>query len=454
MKHFFYKSYCAFYSLSRRRKRRFTSAGILVLVTIFITAGLGIDTNQSLIYQIFAFLLPLLITSLMIAWIMNFFSQSPCKIERKLPRFATVGEQLTYEILFHNLTNRKQKGLIICDNPEDPLPSFETFIEEREPGEEKRNIWDRTVRFHRWLWLISQNTRARFKELPIPDVMPDAVEKIRLQTIPLQRGYLRLTGVTITRPDPIGLCKSFQVIPIRQKILVLPKQYKIPDIVLAGTRKYHAGGISMASKVGDSNEFHSLRQYRPGDPMKQIHWKSWAKTNELIIREYQDEFFVRHALILDTFQKSQYNDVFEEAVSIAASLVGKIQTRESLLDLMFVGAQIYSFSSGRSMRQTGKMLEILACVKTCSDQTIASLESKIRQSAGLLSGCVCILLSWDQDRQDFIHFLLSQGLPLIVIVVTADPPDNLRNDPGPMENNIDNFHVVQVGNIEKGLASL
>lgn len=450
MKHFFYKSYGAFYALGHWRGRRFTSAGMLILIVVFSAAGLGMDTGRSMMYQIFSFLLPLLI----LAFLFSAFFRIQINIERQLPRHAVVGRPLTYSIRLQNMTGRKQKGLFICENPEDPLPSFQTFMEEKEPGEEKRNRWDRTVKFHRWMWLISQNTRARFREIPVPELLSDAGEKIIVQTIPLQRGFLRFSGVTITRPDPLGLCKSYHVTPNRQKILVLPKQYAIPDMDLKGARKYHAGGISMASSVGNSDEFLSLRPYRPGDPMKQIHWKSWAKTNELIIREYQDEFFVRHGLILDTFHQSRYCAVFEEAVSIAASMVSKIRTGESLLDLMFVGTESFCFSSGRSMAGTGKILEILSCVQTCRDKEIESLKSLVSQSANLLSGCICILLSWDQDRKDFIRYLLSQNLPLIVIVVTTDDPETLRHDPGPMKNSIRNFHVVQTGNIEKGLASL
>jgi len=284
--------------------------------------------------------------------------------------------------------------------------------------------------------------------------MPNARESIQVQMIPRHRGYLRFTGITITRPDPLGLFKAVHSIDKPQKILVLPKQYRLPDIQLPGKRKYHSGGISMASSIGNSDEFISLRQYRPGDPMKQIHWKSWAKTNELIIREYQDEFFVRHGLILDTFQKKIYSEIFEEAVSIAASLVCKIQTQESLLDLLFVGADAYCFSSGRGTAHTGKMLEILSCVQACPNKTIQTLLPRVQKSASLLSGCICVLLSWDRARKKFIEKLLLQGLPLIVIVVTEDDPARIQQDPGPMKQNLHHFHGVQVGNIEKGLAEL
>ncbi len=188
--------------------------------------------------------------------------------------------------------------------------------------------------------------------------------------------------------------------------------------------------------------------------MRQIHWKSWAKTDELIIKEYQDEFFVRHALILDTFQEKIHSEIFEEAVSVASSLVCTIQTQESLLDLMFIGAEAYCFSSGRSMAQAGKMLEIISCIQICRDKTFASLPPLVLKSASLLSGCICILLGWDQERKEFIKNLISLGLPLVVIIITEDDPGLLKNDPGPMKSNIRNFHVLQVNNIEEGLAKI
>ena len=44
----------------------------------------------------------------------------------------------------------------------------------------------------------------------------------------------------------------------------------------------------------------SLRDYRPGDPLQRVHWKSFARTGRPVVKEYQDEFFERHALVLDT----------------------------------------------------------------------------------------------------------------------------------------------------------
>ena len=262
-----------------------------------------------------------------------------------------------------------------------------------------------------------------------------------------------LTGLTINCPDPFCLFKSSVNIPAQQSVLVLPKRYPLPRIQLPGTRTYQPGGVALASSVGDSEEFISMRDYRPGDPLRRIHWKSWARTGKPIVKEYQDEFFVRHALILDTFQRAAYSEIFEEAVSVAASFACSIQTQESLLDLMFVGTEAYCFTSGRGLAHADSMLEILASVRACPDKPFSTLHSLVTERASLLSGSICILLSWDEERRKFIDQLNRLGIPLLVLVITDhQSPDTL--DPGPMKGSPENFHTLKAGKIQEGLAKL
>ena len=84
-----------------------------------------------------------------------------------------------------------------------------------------------------------------------------------------------------------------------------------------GTDLAAQGGVSLAASVGDSEEFIGLRDYRPGDPLQKVHWKSFARTGKPIVREFQDEFFERHALILDTSSSRGEDAVFEEAIAVS-----------------------------------------------------------------------------------------------------------------------------------------
>ncbi len=444
---FLYKSYCFFYSSTEWRRRHFTTPGLLVLALLLISAGLGLDTYTNTIYQVFTFLLPVL--GISVFWSLFFFAEFDCK--RKLPKFATVGEKIVYTIEIENRTKKKQKGLLFYENTEDPRPSYDELLRCREPEEERRNLWDRKTLYYRWLWLIDMNKNVLAEEYPLPEIVPGGIAKISSEMVPLGRGYVRLAGITITRPDPFGLFKAFVKLHKQQSLLVLPKRYDLPPINLPGTRKHHSGGVALASSVGNSEEFVSLRSYRPGDPMQRIHWKSWAKTGELIIKEFQDEFFVRHALILDTFHDAENCNAFEEAVSIAASFVCSANILESMMDLMFVGNQAYCFSTGRNTADSDKIMEILACVKSCHNKSFSSLLPIVMEHAYLLSGCICILIAWDKERQKLIEELQSLGIPVMVIVISDDASTDLSDTLELMKNIPEAFHVLRPGKIQGAL---
>jgi uncharacterized protein (DUF58 family) len=449
MKYFFYLSFRLFFRIKGWLTTRFTPAGLLILGGLVASAVAGLDTNQTMAYQAFTFLLFLILMSL--SWRIIFRPRFLTR--RKLPPFGTAGEPLPYRIVVINGTGRKQAGLTLWENLERVLPDFAEFRTAREPEEPARNAFDRMVGYHRWLRLLYKKRPARVRAESLPFLPPHGRAEIHSEIQPLCRGKIRLDEVSIACPDPFGLFRSFVKVSAPQSVLVLPKRYPLPPLELPGSRRYQPGGIALASSVGDSEEFLSLRDYRPGDPMRRIHWKSWAKTGKPIVKEYQDEFFVRHGLILDTFQDSEQSDVFEEAVSIAASFVFTVQTQESLLDLMFVGTEAYCFTSGRGIDHVDRMLEILASVRACTNKPFKTLFPLIVERSSLLSGCICVLLSWDEERQRLIRLLKALGVPLLVLVIMeSDTSEPL--DPGPMKMDPQNLLRLQVGKIEGGLARL
>jgi hypothetical protein len=400
-------------------------------------------------YQAFTFLFALLVVS--IVW--SLFFRNNFAARRILPPFGTVGEVLPYRIVVHNTSQKPQRDLQIFDNSNDPRPSFSEFAESAEPKEGKRNLFDRIVGYHRWLLLVSRKEGGVGKERNLPALTPNSKSEVQAEILIGQRGRLNLTSLAIARPDPLGLFKGFVTLPVQQSVLILPKRYSLPNLSLPGTRKYQPGGVALAYSVGDSQEFISLRDYRPGDPLRRIHWKSWAKTGRPVVKEYQDEFYVRHGLILDTFQNTEKSERFEEAVSVASSFACAVQSQESLLDLMFVGAEAYCFTAGRGVAHTDRMLEILASVQPCKNKPFTTLPPVVLERSSLLSGCICVLLSWDDERQQFIGKLLELEIPTLVLVIAAgdDPP---VLEPGPMKGNPEHLLRLEVGKIEEGLARL
>jgi uncharacterized protein (DUF58 family) len=425
-----------------RLGRRFTWSGKLALGALGAAAVIGFDTNRAVGHQVFAFLAALLL--LASAWRWGF--RPRLAVRRALPRFVTAGERAAYRVILRNDTARLERGLTLLEDLADPRPSFEEFRRAREPGEERRNWFDRTVGYPRWEWLVARNRLATIGEHALPPLPPGDAGEVRIEFTPRRRGRLEFRGVTLARPDPFGLVNALRTLPLPQSLLVLPKRYPVPDLALPGTRKYQRGGVALASSVGDSEEFVALRDYRPGDPMRRIHWKTLARVGRPVVREYQDEFFVRHALVLDTFAETPARDAFEEAVSVAASLACAIQTQDSLLDLLFVGPETYCFTAGRGLGNTDRMLEVLAGVSTCADRPFRALHHAVLERHDALSACLAVLLAWDEPRRQFVRHLRALGTPVRAFVVV---------EPGsPVGQGHGEFHRLEVGRIAEGLARL
>lgn len=437
-----YRTFRSAAALQHVLARRLTPAGRLVFGGLAAAAIIGPNTRLTVAYQAFAFLIALLA----IATALSVRLPPRLGVRRRLPRFGTAGEPLVYTVMLQNPTDRVQSGLVLMEELEDPRPTFEDFVSQREPGEERRNWFDRTVGFPRWAWLVSRARRAAIEARPLPPLPPRQEVDVRIEVTPVRRGSLRFTGVTVARPDPLGLVRSLVDTVAPASILILPRRYPLPRFELPGTRRHQPGGVALATSVGDSEEFLSLRDYRPGDPLRRIHWRSWARAGRPVVKELHDEFFVRHALVLDTFLPPGADARFEEAVSVAASFVCGAPSQDALLDLMFVGPQAYSFTAGRGVGHVDRMLEILAAVRPCTDRAFTTLADLVVSRHAGLSGAICVLVSWDDARRSLIDTLRGLGVPTLVLLV--------EDDESPGEPDLGNVHRLAVGKIAQGLARL
>lgn len=442
-----YPSFRTTPELPLRFRRRFTLPGIFVWCLLLLTISLGLDTTQTTAYQI----VTLLFAMMLVGLFSTLFFRPRIRIRRVLPTLGTVGQPLHYELRLTNDDRVPERSLHAIENLVDPRPTLTEFLFTPEPGEERRNWYDRTLGFYRWRWLYNRKRGAVLKEQPLPP-LPAREETVAPMTLtPLRRGRLVFTGLTLARPDPFGMVKALALVPTRDSILILPERHPIPPLDLPGKVKHQQGGVSFASSVGESEEFVSLRDYRPGDPLRHIHWRSFARTGKPIVKEFQDEFFVRTALVLDTFGSDL--DVFESAVSAAASFACALDTQDSLLDLLFVGDEAYCFTAGRGTGQTQQVLEVLAGVQARPEKSFATLDALLLRHASQVSGCVCVLIEWDDERKAFVRRMLAMQVPVLVILIVADGAAE-RPDPGPMSACPDRFRVIPMDRLKEGLASL
>jgi len=169
-----------------------------------------------------------------------------------------------------------------------------------------------------------------------------------------------------------------------------------------------------------------------------------------VVKEYQDEFFERHALVLDTGCRTGNGGgedaAFEEAVALAASFVYTVDTQDCLLDLLFIGGtsnlqdpELCAYTAGRAQMRAEHMLEVLAAVGPSEPAAFAALARAVLGRRATLSSVIAIFVGWDEARARFVAALRAEGFDVRALLVgdmAAVPPGVVHLVPGRIEQGL------------------
>ena len=405
-------------------KQRIRPAGICALIVTLLASFMSIGQPKNSIFQLFCFSFGLILLAFI--WVCLRRAQVTAII--KAPKYATVGEELRYSVELSQTGSRIQRGLRVLQVPPDPRPSLLEFSEIEEPGEELRNPYDRAMAYYRWRWLVTRHSRFSSSESDTAfDLYRGKITTIPITLTAQKRGVFLLENLRLLMPDPLGLfqrCKPLNPPPSR--LIVLPKRYALPHIEMPGTSSFRIDGEETSNAIGNSGEFIGLRQYRPGDSLRQIHWKSWAHTGQPMVKELENTFHPRYALILDTFPGSSDRMIFEEMISIASSFITGLDHHEALIDLMFIAESAQTVTAGRDFERTEKLLEVLAAVEIEPTQRFDALATSVIKHRDQITSCLLVLNGWDEVRMEFVKKLRKYGMLCVPMIVgNSEPPNSV-----------------------------
>lgn len=405
--------------------QRIRPAGICALIVTTIASFLCVGQPKNSIFQLFCFCFGLL--ALALIW--TIFRRANVSAEIKVPKYATVGEELRYSVVLKHKHRSSIRGLRLLQVPPDPRPSLLEFSKNEEPCEKQRNAYDRTIAYYRWRWLLSRHRSFSSNESESSFDLPHG----KTTTVPLtltaqKRGVYLLENLRLLMPDPLGFFQKCKPIhPSHSRLIALPKRYALPHLEMPGSSTFRIGGEETSNAIGTSGEFVGIREYRPGDSLRQIHWKSWAHTGKPMVKELEDTFYPRYALILDTFPGSSDRMIFEEMISIASSFITGLDNNDALLDLMFIAENAHMVTAGRGFERAEKLLEVLAGTQIEHNPRFDVLTSTVIQHRDHITSCLLILNGWDDERREFVRKLRSCGILSVPIIVgNGEPPESIQ----------------------------
>jgi uncharacterized protein (DUF58 family) len=139
-------------------------------------------------------------------------------------------------------------------------------------------------------------------------------------TIPTRRRSVITVGpVKSVRADPLGLLRREMTWTDEQEVFVHPRVKNLTGSS-TGFLKDLEGRVTNDITSSDVN-FHALRDYVPGDDRRHIHWKTTARTGQLMVRQFEETRRSHLAVLLSTRAEDYaHEDEFELAVSVCGSL--------------------------------------------------------------------------------------------------------------------------------------
>jgi uncharacterized protein (DUF58 family) len=158
------------------------------------------------------------------------------------------------------------------------------------------------------------------------------------------RGRLRWPHIRVATRFPFSLFVKAGDVAFEADVVVFPALRPLD----ASARQLVARGAATARRRGRGAELHHLRDYRPGDQPRLIHWRSSAKTGTLLVRELEAETTFDVRIVLDGVPV--VGERLEAALSEAASLAVHVLRAGGAVELMGPGVHV-PLAAGRGQRR-------------------------------------------------------------------------------------------------------
>lgn len=353
----------------RHRSTRVTSEGLQFLIFTLAIGIAAINTGNNLFYLPLAMMLSLILISGIVAE----YCLRRLEFHRHLPDLIMV--------------NQPAIATLVVKNRKSSFPSFSLVIFDVSDG---RDL-DRGVTVH---------------HLP-----PGASRLLSYPFLARRRGRLHFEGVRVATEFPFGLFMKKAFYQMEGTVIVCPEISLLSENLLRGLMS--AGQEQNLHRRGHGNDLYNLRLYHAGDDSRSIHWPTTARTSQLTVRETEAEEQRRATICLPTVAPASHDVLFEQAVSLSASLVQHLSQQGYLVRLI-VGSTSSSYGQGDT--HLSDLLRMLAlCERSAPTEEFDASEHLEADGSEAEGGTEIVVQSWGgtADVQPNRPTLLINGQPVI-----------------------------------------
>lgn len=252
-------------------------------------------------------------------------------------------------------------------------------------------------------WALGQ--RPRFVIGPI---LPRHTRTVRYQVAAEVRGTYDLGPMTVRVTDPFGMLDLHRRFTSSAILVVVPAAERLPAINLLGARSGGGEDRPRQFSHGSASDV-TVREYRLGDDLRRVHWRTSAKTGELMVRREEEPWQARCTLFIDNrsaaHQGTGPDSSFERAVTAAASIAVHLAGLGVQVRLVSAdGDQVdHALHQGDVPAHARSVLHHLAALRstTATDLSTSWIDETV--TAGTFIGVFGALTDRDQNFLSRLH---------------------------------------------------
>ena len=289
----------------------------------------------------------------------------------------------------------------------------------------------------------------------------EQVRSWRISTYLAKRGMYHSGIVKLVSQDPFGLFRLRRDFIDPHPYIVFPAVEALPDL---DARFAGLPSDSRATKHWEqiTTDVSSIRSYVEGDSMRRIHWPYTARMNELMVKEFDMGLSAEAWVLLDMHHLSHYgieqddvNNTEELAVTVAASIVGRLMDQSMPVGLAVNGDREHIFRPDSSPEQRGRLMETLSEVRAYGQITLQEFIYGLRSHLNQFNALTLVTASVEPQWIASLTHLRRQGVEVSVVLVDRSSFGSPTNMSVPLEalsaNLIPVYMVRQGDNLNDAL---
>jgi uncharacterized protein (DUF58 family) len=152
----------------------------------------------------------------------------------------------------------------------------------------------------------------------LPLLRPGDAQFIVPDLIYEARGVFPNAEVVIKSAAPFGLVCAARRLKLTGETIVVPRVYEAIAPAANGLETMSGGKFRGGRRVNSGSHFAGVRSWEAGDSLKQVHWKTTAHRDQLMVKTFEEELGGRLSLVLDC--SGGNIKLVDDAVRAAASL--------------------------------------------------------------------------------------------------------------------------------------